>query len=238
MKLEVNIGKRYFFIFLAIGLIIVGIVGVIAYVSPPDWTKYPSDFGHSVDEIDWGQTINANLSVNGNVNVIGNVTASWVCIGADCRNVWPIAAIGGVSKITAGNGITISPLSGTGEVTISAISGGTIGGSGIVNYIPKFTSGTALGNSVIFESGGNVGIGTASPSAAKLTVAGRIRATEGTEIYRVDNGYCANAGALTTSGACTTTPDLWGYYYFCGGSGGAYSPQSCPNALIGRLVDA
>jgi len=71
MKLEVNIDKRYFFAFVLIGLIIVGVVGVIAYVSPPDWTKYPSDFGHSVNEIDWGQTI------QGNVNVTGNVSATY-----------------------------------------------------------------------------------------------------------------------------------------------------------------
>ena len=43
--------------------------------------------------------------------------------------------------------------------------------SGTTNYIPKFTSSSAIGNSVIYESGGSIGIGTASPSA-KLDVVG------------------------------------------------------------------
>ncbi len=40
-----------------------------------------------------------------------------------------------------------------------------IGGSGTLNYIPKFVGSTTLGNSVLYELGGNVGIGTTQPSA-------------------------------------------------------------------------
>ena len=47
------------------------------------------------------------------------------------------------------------------------------GGSGTANYIPKWTSTGALGNSLLFDDGSNVGIGTATPGA-KLDVAGRI----------------------------------------------------------------
>ena len=36
--------------------------------------------------------------------------------------------------------------------------------SGTTNYIPKFTGSNSLGNSVIYESGGSIGIGTTSPS--------------------------------------------------------------------------
>ena len=39
------------------------------------------------------------------------------------------------------------------------------GGSGNTNYVSKFTSGTVLGDSSIFDNGTNVGIGTASPAA-------------------------------------------------------------------------
>jgi len=38
-------------------------------------------------------------------------------------------------------------------------------GSGTKNYIPIWTSGTALGNSVIYQNGSNVGIGTKAPAA-------------------------------------------------------------------------
>jgi hypothetical protein len=54
--------------------------------------------------------------------------------------------------------------------------GGTIGGSGTTNYVPKFTASTTLGNSQIFDNGTNVGIGTASP-AQKLDVNGIARVT-------------------------------------------------------------
>ena len=54
------------------------------------------------------------------------------------------------------------------------VGGGTV--SGTINYIPKFTSSTAIGNSQIFDNGTNVGIGTASP-AQKLDVNGIARVT-------------------------------------------------------------
>jgi hypothetical protein len=40
--------------------------------------------------------------------------------------------------------------------------GGGVGGSGTTNYVPKFTAGTTIGNSQIFDNGTNVGIGTTS----------------------------------------------------------------------------
>jgi len=41
-------------------------------------------------------------------------------------------------------------------VKVGAGGGGTIGGSGTTNYVPKFTAGTTLGNSQIFDDGTNV----------------------------------------------------------------------------------
>jgi hypothetical protein len=38
-------------------------------------------------------------------------------------------------------------------------------GTGTTNYIPKFTSSSAIGNSQVFDDGTNVGIGTTSPAA-------------------------------------------------------------------------
>lgn len=57
--------------------------------------------------------------------------------------------------------------------------GGSIAGSGTTNYIPKFTSSTAIGNSQIFDDGTNVGINRASPTA-RLDVAGVFNGTQAT----------------------------------------------------------
>lgn len=51
---------------------------------------------------------------------------------------------------------------------------GNVGGSGIANYLPKFTGASTVGNSTIFENGGNVGVGTQTPGA-KLEVNGALK---------------------------------------------------------------
>ncbi len=53
----------------------------------------------------------------------------------------------------------------TGVATWQTASGGGLTGSGTLNYLPKFTpDGTSLGNSLIFDDGSYVGIGTATPT--------------------------------------------------------------------------
>lgn len=41
----------------------------------------------------------------------------------------------------------------------------TIGGTGVTNFIPLWTSSTTLGNSALFQSAGNIGLGTTAPQA-------------------------------------------------------------------------
>lgn len=56
-------------------------------------------------------------------------------------------------------------LSGTADApTVPALSD-KIEGTGTLNYVPKFTASKTLANSLIYDSGTNIGIGTASPSA-------------------------------------------------------------------------
>lgn len=54
----------------------------------------------------------------------------------------------------------------------SSIAGG-ISGSGTANYIPKFTDADTIGDSVISESGGNIGVGVTEPKE-KLDVRGNL----------------------------------------------------------------
>jgi len=49
--------------------------------------------------------------------------------------------------------------------------------SGTTNYIPKFTSSTAIGNSTIYDNGTSVGIGNINGTVGKLNVTGRIALT-------------------------------------------------------------
>jgi hypothetical protein len=53
-----------------------------------------------------------------------------------------------------------------------------VGGSGTTNSIPKWTGSMTLGNSALFQTGGQVGIGSTSP-AARLDVAG-LKGIDGT----------------------------------------------------------
>ena len=59
----------------------------------------------------------------------------------------------------------------SGNASWQAITTMGIGGSGTTNYLPKFTASTTLGNSLVFDNGTNVGIGTAAP-IYKLDVSG------------------------------------------------------------------
>ena len=62
----------------------------------------------------------------------------------------------------------------------SPSSGGTVTGTGTLNYVPKWSSSTALTDSSIFDNGTSVGIGTITPSALyKLQVSGTIATTGG-----------------------------------------------------------
>lgn len=86
-------------------------------------------------------------------------------------------------NLVAGSNVTITP-SGN-NLTISATGGGgdSIDGSGTPNYVPLFTGATTLGNSVLYQTGGNIGIGTITP-AAKLDLTGSDALINGLTIGR------------------------------------------------------
>ncbi|MBT7349974.1 MerR family DNA-binding transcriptional regulator, partial [candidate division WWE3 bacterium] len=73
------------------------------------------------------------------------------------------------------NGTNLYFYNGSGNTDLLA-GGGTFDGTGVSNYIAKFSDADTLATSVIYELGGNLGIGTTAP-ASKLEVAGTFTAT-------------------------------------------------------------
>jgi len=75
----------------------------------------------------------------------------------------------------------------TASFALNASGGG--GGSGTVtgsvNYIAKFTSGSSVGNSVIYETGSNIGIGTTTPNS-KLNVNSSGSLASGSVVFSVE----------------------------------------------------
>jgi hypothetical protein len=79
------------------------------------------------------------------------------------------------SSNAAGTSGQILSSTGTGTSWIAAPSGGGISGSGTTNYVTKWTSSSAVGNSVMYDDGTYVGIGTTAPSRElEVTGAGNV----------------------------------------------------------------
>lgn len=132
-----------------------------------------------------GTLNNARLGLIPTANIADNaVTAPKIASGQVVKGV-TVGATTLTDNVTlaAGANITITP---AGNTLTIASTGGTGGGGGTTNTIPLWTAGTTLGNSVITQSGGNVGIGLSSP-ISKLDVSGQGRFV-GVD-SRVSDGY-------------------------------------------------
>jgi hypothetical protein len=76
-----------------------------------------------------------------------------------------------------------------------------IGGSGTINYLPKFTAATTLGNSLIYDSGTNIGIGTTG-NKNKLDINGSLAVGSYAGTYSAPSDgliVSGNVGIGTTS---------------------------------------
>lgn len=79
---------------------------------------------------------------------------------------------------------------------VNAGGGGGVGGSGTVNYVSRWTSGSSLGNSQIFDDGSYVGIGTNAPTAKLHLKAGDKK--NNPWAFRLEQGQMASGNVLTS----------------------------------------
>ena len=104
-------------------------------------------------------------------------------------------------------------------------------GTGTTNYLPKFTGTSALGNSLVYDNGTNVGIGTTSPSYKFQTVGSVANDWVGS-FYNTSttnpSGLQIRVGASSTEKALGIYTDGVGYTFNVLGNG---------NTLIGTTTD-
>jgi len=107
---------------------------------------------------------------SGDVTVDGTISGTTFCISSDCKTAWPSGG------------------------------GGTVTGSGTTNKIAKWTSSTALGDSIIVDNGTNVGVGETNPaSGAVFSVVGNATFAGVSGAWNGGNPYLRFSHDSTTS---------------------------------------
>jgi len=166
--------------------------GRITVGTETDWTSTAStQDGYMAFYTVKDGTLNENVRIDssGNLDVAGTIEMTGFKM--------PTGASNGYVLTSDGSGI------GTWQAA-----SGSIGGSGTTNYIPKFTAASTLGNSVIYETGGNIGIGTPSPGAYKLNVAGSVYVAGNIALTGTVDGYDISTSASTWASDSSTTNEL------------------------------
>lgn len=106
-------------------------------------------------------------------------------------------------------------------------SGGGLTGSGTTNYIPKWSSSSALTDSPIIDSSGNIGINISSPSQ-RLHIGTASNSSSTTEEFRIQTGRSGGFGGNAVINLDTGNYGVSGIYM---GDSGALSYASQPGKI-------
>ena len=146
----------------------------IVYIGPEDNVRFTGDSVNAPVLIGTDlYATNINGSNGGTVSINGNSN-----IGNEATDLLQI-----ISKVSDSVGSASSAAgqvlfsNAAGQLVWGNVSGGTVKGTGAVNFLPKWSATDTLQDSIIFDNGTNVGIGTSGTNPAdKLHVQGTIRA--------------------------------------------------------------
>ena len=196
-----------------------------------------------------GATTNVDLGTNS--ITLFNITSNNVLIVKNTGSVTGTNGFSSFSGNIANNGFTfapnnssyhrfIVPTSSNYDYTFPAATGtlaltsqiptNPVGGTGTTNYLPKFTGTSTIGNSLVYDDGTNVGIGTTSPNA-KLEVTSRIAATNGGGASRV-------ALNIESNGSGTSYSAINSYNYGTVAGRPLAINESGGNVMINTTTDA
>lgn len=166
-----------------------------SYIAGAGLTTIGNVSNHAIDFIT-NNTRKGGISTGGNWDMTGNLIAN----GSTIR----------FSGIPSSAGIYSVRADGSGNLSISDTIANPVTGSGTTNYIPKWSSSTALGNSLIYSDATGVGINNAAPTVA-LDVVGQINGTVNTDDSSNPNLYLSNLDATGNAAIKFTTNSANGF---------------------------
>jgi hypothetical protein len=135
--------------------------------------------------------------VNANANVAANTAARHNAVTLGTANGLSLSTQ--VLSLGLASSTTTGALSSTDWTTFNNKQNALtnpITGTGTINYIPKFTSSSVLGNSLIYDTGTNIGINTATPTTLSNYISLHIVGGPSGALIRFSDSTAANRGII------------------------------------------
>ena len=112
-----------------------------------------------------GITVGGNLDVTNDTNLQGSLLADSLEVTNDSVFIGSARFNGTIKDTSGGVGTNGQVLTSTGTgVAWTTDAGGSVTGTGTTNYIAKWNTSSSIQDSIIFDNGTNVGIGTNTPN--------------------------------------------------------------------------